>query len=251
MTIHIFDCVPMSPWWPRWQLGTPCLLVDTDQGPVLVDSGLGLHDYQHPSRGVRFFLLDLGIHLDPENTAARQVARFGWSPADAHHIIQTHLHFDHAGGLPDFPHAQVHVHRREVQAVLHPNLADRLAYDPQDFAHGPRWTLYDQPDAQWLDFDAIRLPFTPQIYLIPLFGHTPGHCGVAIQDGDGWLFQCADALPTNADFDLTPDWLNRRFIGPHVPRLRAWAAAHPEVRMMAGHMWRKFFKTTRQEEGQG
>jgi glyoxylase-like metal-dependent hydrolase (beta-lactamase superfamily II) len=77
--------------------------------------------------------------------------------------------------------------------------------------------------------------------LIPLFGHTRGHCGVAIQNEHGWLFQCADALPTNAQFDLTPDWLNRLVIGPHVDRLRAWAAAQPDVRLLAGHMWHDYF----------
>jgi glyoxylase-like metal-dependent hydrolase (beta-lactamase superfamily II) len=77
--------------------------------------------------------------------------------------------------------------------------------------------------------------------MVPLFGHTRGHCGVAIQEGDGWLFQCADALPTNAQFDLAPDWLNRLAIGPHVPRIRAWAAHHAQVRLLAGHMWGSFF----------
>jgi glyoxylase-like metal-dependent hydrolase (beta-lactamase superfamily II) len=117
-----------------------------------------------------------------------------------------------------------------------------LGYDPLDFAHSPRWALYERITATWFGFDAIRLPFTPEMYLIPLFGHTQGHCGVAIRDGDGWLFQCADALPTNAEFDLTPQWLNRPAIGPHVPRLRVFAEAHPDVRILAGHMWQSFFE---------
>jgi hypothetical protein len=49
-------------------------------------------------------------------------------------------------------------------------------------------------------------------------------------------------LPTIAQFDLTPGWLNRLVIGDHVPRLRAWSSAHPEVRMVAGHMWSTFFE---------
>jgi hypothetical protein len=63
-----------------------------------------------------------------------------------------------------------------------------------------------------------------------------------VQDRDGWLFNCADALPTIAQFELTPGWLNRLVIGDHVPRLRAWSSAHPEVRMVAGHMWSTFFE---------
>lgn len=232
----------MSPWFPRWHIGATCLLVETDRGLVLVDTGLGLHDHFNPSRMVRFFQLDFGIHKDPENCAVRQIARLGYSPNDVQHIVLTHLHFDHAGGLPDFPHAQVHVHKREFDAMQHPRRIIELAYDRSDFRHQPAWVLYERPDAEWLGFEAIRLPFSLEIYLIPLFGHTRGHCGVAIRDQDGWLFNCADALPTNAQFDLLPQWLGRIALGAHVPRIQAWAIAHPEVRILAGHMWKSFFE---------
>jgi len=227
----------MSPHVPRWHVATPCLLVETDHGLVLVDSGLGVHDHTSPSRMVRGFSIALGVQHDPSLAACHQIARLGHAPDAVQHIVLTHLHFDHAGGLPDFPHAQVHLHRREHDALVHRRGWSALAYDPADFAHGPRWVLYDTPTIDWLGLDAIRLPFEPEMYLVPLHGHTLGHCGVAIRDAGGWLFQAADALPTNAEFDLTPNWLNRLAIGPHVPRLRAWAAAHPEVRLLAGHVW--------------
>ena len=235
----------MSPWFPRWHIGGTCLLVKTDKGLVLVDTGLGLHDYSNPSPMVRFFKLDFGVHNDPENAAVCQIARLGYSPKDVQHIVLTHLHFDHAGGVPDFPHAQVHVHRREFEAMQHPRKLTELAYDQKDFIHNPSWVLYEQPNAEWLGFEAIRLPFSPEMYLVPLFGHTAGHCGVAIQDNDGWIFHCADALPTNAQFNLTPQWLNRLIIGAHVPRIQAWATTHPEVRLLAGHMWKSFFEQQR------
>jgi glyoxylase-like metal-dependent hydrolase (beta-lactamase superfamily II) len=190
---------------------------------------------------VRFFWLDFGIHDDPERAVVRQIARLGLAPESVRHIVMTHLHFDHAGGLPDFPHAQVHVHRRECEAMRHPRTWIELAYDRSDFAHEPLWVLYDQPNAEWLGLEAIRLPFSPEMYLVPLFGHTRGHCGVAIREDNGWLFHCADALPTNAQFDVTPQWLNRLVLGPQVQRLQAWALAHPEVHLLAGHMWKSFF----------
>ncbi len=232
----------MSPRFPRWRVGAPCLLIATDHGPVLVDTGMGLHDYLSPGPMVRAFSLALNVVRAPEQTAVRQLARLGVRSEDVRHIVLTHLHFDHAGGLPDFPHAHVHVHRREYTALQRPRWGMAWGYDPLDFAHSPRWALYEYPTTTWFGFDAIRLPFAPEMYLIPLFGHTRGHCGVAIREGDGWLFQCDDALPTNAQFDLTPQWLNRLAIGPHVPRLRAFAEAHPEVRILAGHMWASFFE---------
>jgi glyoxylase-like metal-dependent hydrolase (beta-lactamase superfamily II) len=242
MSIRILNCVTMAPRISRRSLGGPCLVLECDEGLVLVDTGLGLHDYLQPSRMVRFFKARFGIPDDPEQAAVCQLARLGYSPGDVRHIVLTHLHFDHAGGLPDFPAAQVHVHRREYEAMRKPRQVMAVAYDALDFAHQPDWKLYDQPTGQWQDLEAIRLPIAPEMYLVPLFGHTAGHCGVAIRDGDGWLFQCADALPSHARFDLLPDWLSRVAFGPHVPRLRAWSAAHPQVRILAGHMRQSFFE---------
>jgi len=186
----------------------------------------------------------------PLDQAANQEGRMairilGFAPEDIRHIVITHLHFDHAGGLPDFPHAQVHVHRRELEAMRHPRTWIELAYDRSDFAHQPARVLYEQPNAQWLGLEAIRLPFSPEMYLVPLFGHARGHYGVAIQDDGRWLFHCTDALPTNAQFDITSQWPNRLVLGPHVPRLQAWASAHPDVRLLAGHMWTSFFEGER------
>jgi glyoxylase-like metal-dependent hydrolase (beta-lactamase superfamily II) len=242
MSLRFLDCAPMRPWWPRWEVGGMCIVVETDEGLVLVDTGLGLHDHASPSWIMRLFIADFGLRWDPDTTAVRQLAKHGFPAEAVRHIVLTHLHFDHAGGLPDFPHAQVHVHRREHQAFHHPRSWIEVAYDRADAAHGPHWVLYDRPDADWMGFEAIRLPFTPTMYLVPLFGHTRGHCGVAIQDGDHWTFQCADAAPVSHDYTVTPAWLNRIVLGPHLPRLRAFAGEHPDVQMLAGHMWRSFFE---------
>lgn len=188
-------------------------------------------------------MLYFRLQRDPETTAVRQLAKQGISPESVTHIVLTHLHFDHAGGLPDFANAQVHVHRREYEAFLGPRSWIEVAYDRADAAHGPAWVLYDQTDADWMGFEGIRLPFTPEMYLIPLFGHTRGHCGVGIRDGEGWVFQCGDAAPVSHDHSVSPAWLNRLILGRHLTRLQGFAREHPEVRMLAGHMWRDFYRS--------
>ncbi len=240
MSIRYMNCAPMKPRLLNWNVGNLSILVDTDQGLVLVDTGLGLHDYESPSRRVRLFRYLFGIPYAPNSTAIRQLETMGISPTKVKHIIQTHLHFDHAGGLPDFPWAQIHVHQKEYEAMLKPKtLLEWSAYDKADFLHNPNWATYDQCTEKWFEFDAIPLPFTPRMFLIPLFGHTSGHCGVAIKDGDGWLFQAGDAMPANAEYDVTPAWMNRMVLGKHVERIRKFSLAQPEVKIVAGHTYEK------------
>ncbi len=71
--IHILNCVSMSPWWPRWHLGGFCLLVETDEGPVLVDTGLGAEDYIHRNFILNLTCMVMIVPLDPEEAAIRQV----------------------------------------------------------------------------------------------------------------------------------------------------------------------------------
>lgn len=105
--------------------------------------GLGLHDHEAPTRRVRLFRFLFGIPFAPNKTAIRQLETMGTSPTNVKHIIQTHLHFDHAGGLPDFPWVQVHVHRKEYAAMLKPKtLLEWSAYDKADFSRKVNHLVY-------------------------------------------------------------------------------------------------------------
>jgi glyoxylase-like metal-dependent hydrolase (beta-lactamase superfamily II) len=244
MSVRVFNCFLKSlPWPPYRKIGAVSLLIETGGGPLLVDTGLGLRDYEYPSRMMRDFMKVMHAVQDPEIAIVRQLARMGYKPEDIHHIVLTHLHLDHAGGLPDFPQAQVHLFQREHEALQHPQKLLEIPYDKSHFAHGPRWQLHQLAGESWFDFDAVRIPgISPEIWLVPLAGHTSGHCGVAIQTDNGWLFQCGDSVPVNLQFEFLPALIYRPTIGPHVPRLKAFAKARPEVRMIAGHMWLDWFE---------
>jgi glyoxylase-like metal-dependent hydrolase (beta-lactamase superfamily II) len=244
MSIRILNGFSKSlPWPPFRRIGAVCLLVETNDGLLLVDTGLGLHDYQTPTRMMRDFMNVMHAVRDPEIAVVRQLARMGYKPEGVRHIVLTHLHLDHAGGLPDFPSAQVYVFQREYEAWKYPRAIMEVAYNKADFAHNPGWQIHELHGERWYDFEAVRLPgIKPEIWLVPLPGHTTGHCGVAIQTDSGWMFQCGDAVPVNLQFDFSQVLLYRLFIGPHVPRLKAFAESHPEVRLIAGHMWLEFFR---------
>ena len=242
MTIHYLNCFTCNARIPRhWQSGTLCLLLESDDGLVLVDTGLGARDYVEAPFILQIFKLVTIVPLDPGDAAIRQIPKLGYQPEDVRHIVLTHMHFDHAGGLPDFPWAKVHVHHREYEAIKSGKIRRWMdgGYNRHILDHGPDIVQYDETGDKWYDFDAIRLPFEPEMYLLPLFGHTAGHCGVAVKEGDCWLLHVADAASFAED---APDWAVKLVLGPYQPRLRAFDAAHPEVRMTTGHMDLKFFK---------
>jgi glyoxylase-like metal-dependent hydrolase (beta-lactamase superfamily II) len=244
VTLRILNGFTKSlPWPPFQKIGAACLLAETNDGLLLVDTGIGWQDYQRPSRMMRHFMKLMHAARDPEMALVRQLARLGHKPEDVRHIVLTHLHLDHAGGLPDFPHATVHLFQREFQAWKRPQKWFELYYDQSHFAHEPRWRLHHLEGERWYDFDAVRIAgLTPEVWLVPLPGHTSGHCGVALQTESGWIFQVADAVPANLDLRPAMVLFYRLTIGAQVPQLRAFAKAHPEVCMIAGHMHLDFFE---------
>lgn len=241
MTVHFlngFTCNARIP--NHWECGTLDLLVETDQGLVLVDTGLGTDDYTKVSGILNLFKVITRMPLDPHQAAIRQLVQLGYKPEDVRNIVLTHMHFDHCGGLPDFPWAKVHVYRREFAAFTgRPRQFTDLGYVHRHIVHSPDWTFYDDTGGKWYDFEAIRLPFDPEMWLLPLPGHTRGLCGVAMKTAGGWLFQTSDAAALFNE--EAPDWLIRLALGPHQPRIRQFAEEHPEVRMVGGHMWLDWF----------
>jgi len=119
------------------------------------------------------------------------------------HIIMTHLDFDHAGGLVDFPHATVHLTEAEAGAAhARDGVLGRVRYRPVQWGDTRRWRTYpDRPGGRWYGFDAVlRLDGLPQEFaLVPLPGHSAGHAGVAIETPGGWMLHAGDTYFNRAE----------------------------------------------------
>lgn len=184
-----------------------CLLLELPDRLVLVDSGIGLADVADPQRRLGgFFVSGMRPRLEPGDTAAQRIEALGLRTDDVRDIIVTHLDLDHAGGLSDFPHARVHVAEAELAvAQSRPRRSDRMRYRPIQWAHGPAWRTYGATGEAWHGFPAVRdldeLP--PEVLMIPLFGHSLGHSGIAIDTGNGWLLHCGDAYFHRGEVDRT------------------------------------------------
>jgi glyoxylase-like metal-dependent hydrolase (beta-lactamase superfamily II) len=183
-----------------------CLLVEGSDGLVLIDTGFGLDDMRNTRQLGAIFDTLFRPQAREADTAIEQVRALGHSPEDVRHIVATHLDVDHAGGLPDFPDAQVHVIGRELQAAMKPNWRERERYVAVHWAHGPKWVEHGAEGDDWFGFQSVRvLPgVEPEIVLVPLFGHTRGHTGVAVKQGDRWLLHCGDAFFQRGEMQTPP-----------------------------------------------
>jgi glyoxylase-like metal-dependent hydrolase (beta-lactamase superfamily II) len=215
MKVRHLNCATMRPFGERLVNGRGrlfasarmvchCLLIETNDGLVLVDSGIGLDDCADAAARLgKLFVQVVRPRLDPEDTAVRQVERLGYLRKDVRHIVVTHLDLDHAGGLPDFPEATVHVYRDEHEAATSPRAGlEAHRYRQVQWAHGPRWQVHDLDGESFEGFERVRAIVEPEVLLLSTMGHSRGHAVVAVRDGDGWLLHCGDAYFSAREMDV-------------------------------------------------
>ena len=211
--VHHLDCCTMCPamaplingvgsWWSAGRLVCHCMVVEAGDRLVLVETGLGTEDVANPGRLPAIFRLSARPRLDPKDTAIEQLRALGHKPEDVRDILVTHLDVDHAGGLGDFPDARVHVSIDEREA----SQSGHHRYVPAQWAHGPKWQTHAIEGERWFGFDAVRaVPDTDcEVLLIPLPGHSVGHCGVAVRTEDRWILHCGDAFFHRNDLQGRP-----------------------------------------------
>jgi glyoxylase-like metal-dependent hydrolase (beta-lactamase superfamily II) len=197
-------------WTEKGSMVCHCLVVETSDGLVVIDSGFGLDDVRNANERVgRGFQLIAGYEPREEQTLLRQIEALGFAAGDVRHLAVTHLDVDHAGGLPDFPNAKIHLHARERQAVREMRrLVDHQRYKPAQWAHGPDWLTYEGGGETWEGFANVRKLEGPRedILLVPLFGHTAGHIGLVVPSADGerQILHAGDAYFSHLEMDKSP-----------------------------------------------
>jgi len=196
-TVHHINCGYLNvPPYPK--IPCHCLLLEDRNGLALVDAGIGLLDVRQPVERLGRPLIEMaGFLFHEEDTAVRQLEALGFGAGDVTHVVLTHGDPDHAGGLADFPQARIHLSEEEHASIA----KGHFRYVPIQFAHGPRWDIHPQSTRRWFGLEArpVGLGFESEVLLIPLFGHTSGHCGVAIRQGDRWALHVGDAYYLRAE----------------------------------------------------
>jgi len=180
----------------RIPLALRCLLIEHDDGLVLIDTGIGnkenskfidIYGVDNAGQGGRTKLED----------ALREL---GHAAEDIRWVINTHLHFDHAGGdnwidpsgkmALAFPKARYVVQKRELDFARHTNERTAGSYLAHNFQDVP---------FQLIDGETEILP---GIRGLPTPGHVPYHQSILIESGGEKACFVADLVPTSAHLPL-------------------------------------------------
>ncbi len=160
-------------------------LIQHDRGNVLFDSGA------HPSLATdpRERLGDAAdnweIQMRPDDGVLDRIATLGLGPDDIGHVLQSHLHYDHAGGIGFFPRAAVYVQRDELAFAHRPPVYQADIYLPADF---------DLPAIRWRELDGEHDVFGDgRLVLVPTPGHSAGHQSLIVRLDSATVILLADA----------------------------------------------------------
>jgi glyoxylase-like metal-dependent hydrolase (beta-lactamase superfamily II) len=177
--------------WAGWMPIVVYAIERSDGSLILVDTGpspeiLGEDYLACDPRGEWFYRRNLDFRVDAGDNLRDRMAEVGLDPAKVTDVVISHFHADHVGGLDLVPQARVLVgegnwpkHTGSFTCNLAPGFAPTTAaFEPQ--AIGPF---------------ATSLPLTAdgRVAMVPLPGHTPGHAGVAVRDGERLWIIAGDA----------------------------------------------------------
>lgn len=202
----MFGVVP-KPLWERRipadernriPLALRCLLIETPDALVLVDTGVGNKE------GEKFRDI-YGIENDGSPTRLEDAIRAaGHAPGDVDVLISTHLHFDHAGGntlaepdgriRPAFPAARHVVQKGELEFAQIENERIRASYMPDNYMPIQEAGLWDLVEGE--------AEIVPGVGVMPTPGHTPHHQSIILQSDDETACFLADVIPTTAHLPL-------------------------------------------------
>jgi glyoxylase-like metal-dependent hydrolase (beta-lactamase superfamily II) len=179
----------------RVPLSLTCLLLRAHGKNILVDTGLG---GKEDPKFQRMFA------VDRTPTLLESLKAIGLAREDIHMVINTHLHFDHAGGntmtkddgtlASTFPRARYYVQQGEFKDAARTNERTKASYRRDNFtpiAHGHQWEFL-QGDTELL----------PGVTAIVTAGHTSWHQGVKIESDGQVAFFLGDLVPTVSHLPL-------------------------------------------------
>ncbi len=200
----MFGVVPKNLWnrtnpadeQNRIDMALRALLIQGNGMNILVDTGMG---DKYDEKTLAIYKLD-----HSKWTLLSSLEQYGLKAGDITHVIQTHLHFDHCGGLvtqtavgdlvPTFPNAKVFVQKENLKWARNPTEKDRASYLKHDWEPIAASGMLEEVDGPG--------EILPGIHLRIFNGHTRAQQLPLVSDGTTSVFFCADLFPTKAHINL-------------------------------------------------
>lgn len=206
LQIHVFNTGSMSlprgflfqggSWAERVALPTLTFAIRHPSGKtILFDTGFSKRVNSDPNDYIGFFASVVGrFSMAAEQGLAAQMREAGIDLGDVSHIVMSHLHFDHAGGIEEFPDAEVIVSYAERSRARHAD-GTLSFFNPKDLNSVNLWREIDFDDgAPYATFAGhVDLLGDDSVHLVPLPGHTIGGLGVIVRLEDGPVLLAGDA----------------------------------------------------------
>lgn len=197
----------------------PMFVIEHPNGLIAVDAGLHPELAQDSGRlGPLDGVFRVHLPSDGSGTAGALLRAAGFDPEDVKQMVLTHLHFDHVGGLVDFPNVRLVVQSREWAARNDDRMIGSGAYNPDDIDHGHERVEIDG-DHDLFGDGTVTCLLTD--------GHTAGHQSVRVQTTAGTVVICGDCCylrRTLIDEHLPPFGVDRRRQLAAIRRMAAEAA---------------------------
>ncbi len=179
--------VASGDWFNLRRLAQNAVLIHHPKGNVMIDTGLGKNiDKQFAANSFVMRQLFAYDFLDP---AIGQFERANYDISQIKRIIPTHLHWDHASGIVDFPLAQVWVQKEEYEEAKAGMAPAHLQSQIDD--ENIKWhffKLYPQPYKSFAN--SLDLYGDGSIVLVDLKGHSAGQIGIflTVSSGQQYFF---------------------------------------------------------------
>lgn len=168
----------------RLRVPVPCYLIDHPRGLVLFDSGLHPVAQTNPAARLGSAARVFDVHFHPGEEVAARLAALGIQAGRISYLINSHLHFDHAGGNATIPNACLVVQRREWAAGFDADLARQNYFDRRNYDLGHEVRQVDGEHDLFGD---------GRIVCLPTYGHTPGHQALRVRLDDADVVLTGDA----------------------------------------------------------
>jgi glyoxylase-like metal-dependent hydrolase (beta-lactamase superfamily II) len=205
----------------------PSFLVVHPKGTALFDTGLHVATQSDPAGRLGWLAKVFQVHFARGEEIARRLEALEMDAARVDFLVNSHLHFDHAGGNVQIPNARWVIQRREWEAARDPELAAASGFDASDWDHGHERLLVDGEHDLFGDGSVVCLP---------TFGHTPGHQSLRVALDSGPVILTGDACylrETLEKMALPAVIHDREAMRASLLRLRSWRDTG--ARLFYGH----------------